>query len=92
MHLGYALTSTFSKIPIELLVMEENLHRNICLRGKSHQIGTFFKKKKNGVVWTSTTKLEVFQKLRSSRLPGSPVFKTPRFRCRGPRFDPWSGN
>ena len=46
MHLGYALTSTFSKIPIELLVMEENLHRNICLRGKSHQIGTFFKKKK----------------------------------------------
>lgn len=46
MHLGYGMTSTFPKIPIELLVMEENLHRNIYSRGKSHQIGTSFKKKK----------------------------------------------
>ena len=25
-------------------------------------------------------------------LPGGPVGKTPRSRCRGPGFDPWSGN
>ena len=50
MHLGYGMTSTFPKIPIELLVMEENLHRNIYSRGKSHQIGTSFKKKKKRVV------------------------------------------
>ena len=24
--------------------------------------------------------------------PGGPVAKTPRSECRGPRFDPWSGN
>ena len=24
--------------------------------------------------------------------PGGPVGKTPRSQCRGPRFDPWSGN
>ena len=24
--------------------------------------------------------------------PGGPVVKTPSFQCRGPRFDPWSGN
>ena len=24
-------------------------------------------------------------------LPGNPVVKTPRFHCRGHRFDPWSG-
>ena len=25
-------------------------------------------------------------------LPGGPVVKTPCFHCRGPGFDPWSGN
>ena len=25
-------------------------------------------------------------------LPGGPVAKTPHSRCRGPGFDPWSGN
>ena len=25
-------------------------------------------------------------------LPRSPVFKTPHFRCKGCRFNPWSGN
>ena len=45
MQLGYGMTSTISKIPTELLVMEENLHRNIYSRGESHQIGIFFKKK-----------------------------------------------
>ena len=24
--------------------------------------------------------------------PGCPVAKTPRSQCRGPGFDPWSGN
>ena len=24
--------------------------------------------------------------------PGGPVVKTPHFQCRGPGFDPWSGN
>ena len=24
--------------------------------------------------------------------PGGPVVRTPRFHCRGPGFDPWSGN
>ena len=24
--------------------------------------------------------------------PGSPIVKTPCSQCRGPRFDPWSGN
>ena len=24
--------------------------------------------------------------------PGGPVAKTPRSQCRGPAFDPWSGN
>ena len=24
--------------------------------------------------------------------PGGPVVKTPRFHCRGRRFDPWWGN
>ena len=24
--------------------------------------------------------------------PGGPVARTPRFHCRGPVFDPWSGN
>ena len=32
-------------------------------------------------------------KLKISRdFPGGPVIKTPRFHCRGHRFDPWSGN
>ena len=25
-------------------------------------------------------------------LPGGPVIKTPHTQCRGPRFNPWSGN
>ena len=24
--------------------------------------------------------------------PGGPLAKTPNSQCRGPRFDPWSGN
>ena len=28
----------------------------------------------------------------SQDFPGGPVVKTPRFHCRGPRFDPWLGN
>ena len=31
-------------------------------------------------------------KLQEVGLPGGPVAKTPSPQCRGPRFDPWSGN
>ena len=31
-------------------------------------------------------------KRNSGDLPGSPGVETPRFQCRGSRFDPWSGN
>ena len=31
-------------------------------------------------------------KLEASGLPCGPVVKTPGPQCRGPRFDPWSGN
>ena len=29
---------------------------------------------------------------RTRDFPGGPVAKTPRSQCRGPRFNPWSGN
>ena len=32
-------------------------------------------------------------KIKGTRdVPGGPVVKTLRSQCRGPRFDPWSGN
>ena len=31
-------------------------------------------------------------KLQEVGLPGGPVAKTPSPQCRGPRFEPWSGN
>lgn len=60
------MVSTFPKMStVELLVIEENLHRNTYLGGRSNQIDIFFKKKKKKrVVQTSTTKLPAFQKLR----------------------------
>lgn len=52
---------------VELLVVEENLQRNIYSRGTSNQIDIFLKNKTNKqkrvVVQTSTTKLSAFQKL-----------------------------
>ena len=33
-----------------------------------------------------------FQKYQQRDFPGGPVGKTPHCQCRGPRFDPWSGN
>ena len=32
------------------------------------------------------------QRLQKGDFPGGPVAKTPRSQCRGPGFDPWSGN
>ena len=32
------------------------------------------------------------RKERQGDFPGGPVVKTPHSQCRGPRFDPWSGN
>ena len=32
------------------------------------------------------------QSKKSFGFPGGPVPKTPCFQCRGPGFDPWSGN
>ena len=32
------------------------------------------------------------QEITSRDFPGGPVVKSPRFYCRGHRFDPWSGN
>lgn len=41
------MVSTFPKMSkVELLVIEENLHRNTYLGGRSNQIDIFFKKKK----------------------------------------------
>ena len=35
---------------------------------------------------------EVHQKIMDGDFPGGPVAKTPCSQCRGPGFDPWSGN
>ena len=35
---------------------------------------------------------EMSQKANHRDFPGGPVAKTPRSQCRGPGFDPWSGN
>ena len=35
---------------------------------------------------------DVCQKFSPGNFPGGPVVKTPSSQCRGPRFDPWSGN
>ena len=34
----------------------------------------------------------ILENWNSRDFPGGPVAKTPRSQCRGPGFDPWSGN
>ena len=38
----------------------------------------------------SYTKLQKVQEY--GEFPGGPVVRTPHFHCRGPQFNPWSGN
>ena len=47
----------------------------------------------------SETEITMFPKEKMENLkrslgdfPGGPLGKTPHSQCRGPRFDPWSGN
>ena len=43
--------------------------------------------------YLETALKDAFLKFMSHRdFPGGPVGKTPQSQCRGPRFDPWSGN
>ena len=35
---------------------------------------------------------EQTQEVTCREFPGGPVVRTPRFHCRGPGLDPWSGN
>ena len=39
---------------------------------------------------TDPLKIEIKEDL--SDFPGGPVVKTPHSQCKGPGFDPWSGN
>ena len=49
-------------------------------------------KKKVDKVDAIKTKNFCVSRPKSWDFPGGPVAKTPRFQCRVPRFNPWSGN
>ena len=49
----------------------------------------FLKKKKVGGFAQLETR---YQDLNERDFPGGPVAKTPSSQCKGPGFDPWSGN
>ena len=42
--------------------------------------------------WTLHAITSILIRRRQRDFPGGPVVKTPCSQCRGPRFDPWSGN
>ena len=46
----------------------------------------------NGVATFEKTKGRTYKKKTSGDFPGGPAVKTPCSQCRGPGFDPWSGN
>ena len=46
----------------------------------------------NFMLCISYHKTNLLRKARPWDFPGGPVVKSPRFLCRGPGLDPWSGN
>ena len=47
------------------------------------------------LLWTHMNSKNLGLKIKKANyreFPGGPVVRTPRFRCWGPGFDPWSGN
>ena len=47
---------------------------------------------KNNTNWGHNYKLAIFKNSKYLEFPGDPVVRILRLHCRGPRFNPWSGN
>ena len=62
------------------------------LHGKNHEVlrPTLVSFTHSGQV--APLSLTILRRTQPRDFPGGPVAKTPRSQCRGPGFDPWSGN
>ena len=102
--LSHTICKEFSKNWIKYLNIKT---RTIKLSGKTQEnlydlgslngflavtLKTHIHKRKKWINDVIKTKNFRVSRPKSWDFPGDPVAKTPRFQCRVPRFNPWSGN